>query len=113
MRLRIAVLAMTAAAVVARADWPQFRGNPLLTGVATQPIPANLKLLWTYQSGDSIESSAAIADGAVYVGNQAGELHAVNLSDGKLRWKYKTKEAIAESSPAVANGIVVVGDLAG
>lgn len=112
MRLRIALIAITAA-VAARADWPQFRGNPSLTGVATQPVPQNLKLLWTYQAGDSIESSAAVADGVVYVGNQAGELHAVNLSDGKLRWKYKTKEAIAESSPAVANGIVVVGDLAG
>ena len=58
MRLRIALLVL--GSVAARAEWPQFRGNPLLTGVATQPIPQNLKLLWTYQAGDSIESSAAI-----------------------------------------------------
>ena len=47
--------------------WPQFRGNPQLTGVAASTLPATLKLLWTYEAGDSIESSAAIVDGAVYV----------------------------------------------
>ena len=45
-------------------------------------MPATLKLLWTYDAGDAIESSAAIADGVVYVGSQTGELHAVNLADG-------------------------------
>ena len=42
-----------------------------------------LRVLWTYDAGDVIESSAAIADGVVYVGAQPGELHAVNLADGK------------------------------
>ena len=40
-------------------------------------------MLWTYEAGDAIESSAAIVDGVVYVGSQTGELHAVNLADGK------------------------------
>ena len=40
-------------------EWPQFRGNPQLTGVAAGALAANLKLLWTYEAGDSIESSAA------------------------------------------------------
>ena len=111
MRLRISLVLALASALFA--DWPQFRGNALLTGVATQPVPQRLKLLWTYESGDSIESSPAVVDGVVYFGNQAGELHAVNLSDGKVRWKYKAKEAIAESSPTVAQGIVVIGDLSG
>ena len=52
-------------------------------------MPAALKVLWTYEAGDAIESSAAIVDGVVYVGSQTGELHAVNLADGKLKWKYK------------------------
>src|SRR5215470_17250768 len=101
-------LAVAALPAISFADWPQFRGGPLLTGVAPQPVPQNLKLLWTYAAGDSVESSAAIVEGVAYFGTQAGELHAVNVSDGKARWKFKTKEAIGESSPTVSNGIVIV-----
>ena len=53
--------------------WPQFRGNPQLTGVAGSTVPREPKLLWTYDAGESIDSSAAIADGTVYVGTHAGE----------------------------------------
>ena len=44
----------------------------------------------------------------------AGELHAVNLADGKMKWKYKASaDGIGESSPAVAGGLVYIGDLGG
>ena len=94
-------------------DWPQFRGNPQLTGVATGSVPANLKLLWTYDAGESIESSAAISGGTVYVGSQSKDLLAIDLATGKLRWKYRATDSIGESSPAVDEGIVYVGDLGG
>ena len=64
-------------------------GSSPLLGTTDATLPPTLKLLWTYDAGDAIESSAAIADGVVYVGSQTGELHAVNLSDGSLKWKYK------------------------
>ncbi len=84
------------------------------TGHSDAKLPRQLKVLWTYEAGDAIESSAAIADGVVYVGSQTGELHAVNLADGKAKWKYKASaDGIGESSPAVAGGLVYIGDLAG
>src|SRR5205814_294666 len=46
--------------LVAADEWPQFRGNPALTGVASGTVPSTLKLLWTYEAGEPIESSAAI-----------------------------------------------------
>jgi len=58
----------------AAGNWPQFRGNPRLTGVATTAPLDSLKLLWSYETGDSIDSSAAIADGVVYVGVGNGDL---------------------------------------
>src|ERR1019366_7832432 len=71
-------LCLVAAALLSAApaadDWPQFRGNPQLTGVAAGPVPAMLKLLWTYDAGEAIESSAAIAGGTVYVGAQSKDL---------------------------------------
>src|SRR5215210_3508361 len=94
-------------------SWPQFRANYNLTGVSPSTVPDTLKLLWTYEAGESIESSAAIADGTAYVGSGTGDLHAVDLWTGKGKWKYKTKEAILESSPAVGGGMVFVGDSGG
>ena len=82
--------APTTVSLAAPADrWNQFRGSPQLTGVSDATLPDALKVLWTYEAGDAIESSAAVVDGVVYVGSVTGELHAVNLSDGTLRWKYK------------------------
>ncbi len=94
-------------------SWPQFRANHTLTGVSPSTVPDNLKLLWTYDAKESIESSAAIADGTVYVGASTGDLLAVDLWSGKLKWAYKTKDMILESSPAVGGGMVFVGDQAG
>jgi outer membrane protein assembly factor BamB len=70
-------------------------------------------VLWTYEAGDAIESSAAIANGTVYVGVGSGEVVALDFQTGKLKWKYKAAEAIGESSPAVSNGVVYIGDLMG
>ena len=70
-------------------------------------------MLWTHQLGDIIESSAAIANGIVYVGGGDGDLVALDLASGKLRWKYTTGNLIGESSPAVGTDLVYIGDLAG
>ncbi len=94
-------------------SWPQFRGNPLLSGYSGSGVAGNLRHLWTADAGESVESSAAIAGGAVFVGTQRGELVSVNLSDGRERWRYNAGNAIGESSPAVARGVVYVGDLSG
>src|SRR6185295_16792461 len=97
----------------AASEWPQFRGNPRLTGVAPSEVPATLSLKWTYQGGESFESSPAIADGVVYAGAGNGDLLAIDLASGKLRWKYATGNMIGESSPAVGGGFVYIGDLGG
>ena len=94
-------------------SWPQFRGNPALTGYSRSGLAERLKVQWTYEAGESIESSAAIAGGTVYVGSQKGELVAVDLGTGRERWKYAAKGPIGESSPAVSGGTVYVGDLSG
>ena len=95
-----------------QSSWPQFRANPPLTGVASSTLAPALKVMWTFDAKEAIESSAAIADGAVYVGSAAGELIALDFQTGAVRWRYKTGE-IGESSPAVSNGVVFIGDLTG
>ena len=94
-------------------DWTQFRGNPALTGVAATIPPNDLELLWSYETGDVIDSSAAVADGVVYVGVGNGDLLALDLETGELEWTYSTGSFIVESSPAIGPDTVYVGDLDG
>ena len=119
MRLLITLLLVVCFAIVAMAqdtpadNWAQFRGNQQLTGVSQSKVPDSLKQLWTYDAGDSIESSAAIVGGTVFVGSQKGELVALSLDKGSVYWKFDTGSPIGESSPAYGNGVVYIGDLGG
>ncbi len=109
----LALTAVGHAQTPASNSWPQFRGNQRLTGVATSTPPASLSLLWKFEIGESIDSSAAIVDDVVYVGAGTGDLVALDLATGKLRWKYQAGNPIGESSPAVARDTVFVGDTDG
>ena len=107
-------LAVSTAAQEAPGDnWSQFRGNYSLTGVSQSNVPGSLKQLWTWEAGESIESSAAIVGGTVFVGSQKGELVALSLDNGSVYWKFSTGNPIGESSPAYGGGVVYVGDLGG
>src|SRR5258708_30116041 len=106
------VVSAPSAVQLAASGWPQFRGNPRLTGIGSE-VPANLSLKWTYEGGESFESSPVIADSVVYAGAGNGDLLAIDLETGKLRWKYSTGSLIGESSPAVGGGLVYIGDLSG
>jgi glucose dehydrogenase len=80
--------------VVAKAGRPRTTGRSFaaitqLTGVSQSNVPASLKQLWTYEAGDSIESSAAIVGGTVFVGSQKGELVALSLENGSVYWKFR------------------------
>ena len=82
---------------------------------ASRPRPSRQRPSWRGPGKAARPSThrAAIVDGVVYVGTATGELIALGLADGTLRWRYKAGEAIGESSPAVAGGRVFIGDLDG
>lgn len=94
-------------------NWSQFRGNQSLTGVSQSTVANDLKLLWTYEAGESIESSAAIVGRTVFVGSQKGELVSLSLDNGSVYWKFSTGGPIGESSPAYSSGVVYIGNLDG
>lgn len=93
-------------------NWPIFRGNRAFTGVSTTTIPDEPVLVWTFKTKDSVFSSAAIADGVVYVGSMDEHLYAVQLSDGKEIWKFKAADSI-EAPVFVHNKVVYVSDMSG
>lgn len=114
-------------------DWPQFRRDPALTGAAPEGPGASLDLRWTVPLGFSVEGSPAIAGGFVYATALPGLLVKLDLEDGAERWRYRPgaspdaperqesagtpadfeDDRFGESSPAVAGGLVFVGDLLG
>ena len=90
-------------------NWVSFRSNPQLTGVADSELPDNPQLLWTFQAGDMIESTAAVVDGTVYIGALDGILYAIDAETGEKRWTYQTNSSI-KASPAINDGVVYFGD---
>jgi outer membrane protein assembly factor BamB len=90
-------------------NWPMFRGNPQLTGVANGALSESLELLWKFHAGDVVTSSAAIVDGVVYIGSDPGILYALDLDRGQVRWKFDSKAAIG-SSPTVDGDLVFFGN---
>jgi len=95
-------------------DWAQFRFAPCHTGfnpyelVLSPDTVGSLDLRWSYQTGDMVNSSPAVANGVVYVGSDDGNLYALRASTGEVIWKYASGEPV-DSSPAVANGVVYMG----
>lgn len=92
-------------------DWRVFRGNTAQTGVSALALPDKLEVLWKFSTKDSIEGAAAIADGVVYIGSFDEYLYALDLADGKEKWKYKAGPL--KASPAVRDGVVCVGNVDG
>jgi outer membrane protein assembly factor BamB len=71
-----------------------------------------LSLLWSFATGEPVDSSPAVANGVVYVGSNDKNVYALNASTGAKLWSYTTGGAVS-SSPAVANGVVYVGSFNG
>ena len=62
---------------------------------------------WHVDAGARVRSSARICDELLYFGSDDGVVHALDLG-GKVKWRFVTKRGVI-SSPAVAEGLVVVG----
>lgn len=105
----LALLLLLSIANATLGNWASFRGNPQLTGVANSLLPDNPQLLWTFQAGDMIESTAAIVDRTVYIGALDGILYAIDARTGEKRWTYQANSSI-KASPAIHDGVVYFGD---
>ena len=90
--------------------WPMFHQDPLHTGASPVNGPQTSNVKWTYTMGGQTHySSPAIAwDGTLYVGNDDGNVYAIN-PDGSFKWAYPTGDCV-RSSPAIgSDGTVYVG----
>ena len=108
--IALASALVASASSIALADWPTFRGDAARTGIAHEAVPDALRIAWSRQLGESVDSSPAVANGRVYVGADNGFLYCLDADDGSELWRAATGGAIV-SSPALGEGIVYVGSV--
>ena len=106
----IAVLMVTPA----RGEWRQFHAGPARLGISgdRRLAPSNidrLRVRWSRSTGKSAEginSSAAVANGRVFVGSDDGRLYAFGVGGARL-WSKRVGGHV-RSSPAVSDGVVYI-----
>ena len=98
-------------------EWPSYRGDMQMAGVASGWIPDQWELAWEHRTGGSISSSAVVAGGVVYIGSGDGHLYALALDSGQVKWKTLLGKAddLPEvvAPPLVLAGRVLVGNSEG
>ena len=102
------LLILFAPRLLRAADWPMFRGDPSLSGLASGSLSNSLTKLWEFKTGAAVKSSAAIVAGTVFIGSLDDHLYALDLKTGEKLWKFKAQGGI-ESSPLVLDGCVYFG----
>jgi len=65
--------------------------------------------VWSYQTGDRVNTSAAYAKGRVFIANDSGTLYALNARTGKLAWRASQATEFFYAAPAAAYGRVFIG----
>ncbi len=93
-------------------NWPIFRGDPSLSGMADGAIPERPALLWTFATGSWIIGSPVLGAGRVFIGSTDGKIYSLDLSDGQKVWEFDTGDDI-EASPLILQDAVFVGNLSG
>ena len=91
--------------------WPSFRGGQQLQGVTADRLPAQPRLLWTFQAEDDIKASPVVCNGILVVGSVNGCLYGVNM-EGKQLWSLQTENAI-EAPALIFEATVFVGNMDG
>jgi outer membrane protein assembly factor BamB len=85
--------------------WTQFRLNQANNAV----VDGSLRAFWRVETGGAFSSSPAVAGHTLYIGNNAGELYAVDVMDGRVEWTRRVQNPIM-SAPIVAHGVVIVAE---
>lgn len=73
------------------------------------------ELVWKFEAGSHVHTTAAIDQESVYFGSFNGYVYALNLMDGSLRWKFKTvghqyfPKGEVQGSPVIIGNQVIIG----
>ena len=94
------VLAALAVAPLMAQDWPMFGQNLSNTASTSGTDISNktvYKLMpkWAFTTAGDVSARAAVVNGVAYFPDWAGNLYAVNTSNGKLVWSHQFSDYYA------------------
>lgn len=114
MKLFPCVLMLLFAAYPASAqEAVMFRGDLQHSGVYNAPgLQKFEQVKWKFQTHGRVISSAAIANGTIFVGSTDQNLYAIDLETGNQKWNFATEGPVV-SSPAVSDRTVYFGSYDG
>jgi outer membrane protein assembly factor BamB len=111
---RLAVLTVTTISFVAltgttapgpAGNWLAFRMAPSNNAVVDGPLRAR----WTLVSGAPISDSPTLRGSTLYIGNNRGNLDAIDVRSGRLVWTRHLSNALM-SAPLLYDDLVIVGE---
>jgi len=106
--LLMMVLSQFAGAVLAYESWPEYRANDQNTGMAPNTAPRTNLPVWVVNLAGPTDSSPAVGDGKVFIGDSNGTVWAFNAEKGTKVWSFKTNGSI-ESSPTYIDDRIYIG----
>jgi eukaryotic-like serine/threonine-protein kinase len=101
-------VATETSAPLALSDWPITRGGPQLQGRVAASLFRSPVVEWTHELGNPAVAEAAVAEGAIVIGDVMGNIHCIDLATRKSRWSFETGDTI-QAAPAISKGRVFVG----
>jgi outer membrane protein assembly factor BamB len=97
-----------------RAGPPAVAGDLVLHSSGSSPAAAVVarrvedgREVWRYFSGAPALGGITVEEDRAYIGDRAGEVVALDVRTGEEEWSFRT-EGRVETTPAVADGVVVV-----
>jgi outer membrane protein assembly factor BamB len=93
-------------------SWPMVGGTPDRAGLPGTALKPPLQPAWKVDMGGPVLCGAALGDGKVFVGSDAGKLAALEAGSGKRIWEFPTGAPV-RCSPAVVGGVVYGGSDSG
>ncbi|UCG16400.1 MAG: PQQ-binding-like beta-propeller repeat protein [Phycisphaerales bacterium] len=94
---------------------PAWSGDTLVVGSGDGKVYAldkHGKQQWAFDAGSPVYGWPLIdpaARGTVFIGDNSGHMHALNLTDGKPRWTFRRADYGIESKPALWKDMLVFG----
>ena len=107
--LVLAIVAMALLATPALAsDWPMAHGDQQHTSYSADALAPPLALAWSRAVGPGVTASPLIVNGTLYYSNATGNTFcAARLDTGRTLWSFQAGGPM-ESTPAYANGSIVL-----
>lgn len=93
---------------IATGDWPIYRGDAGMMGVADGGLPDAIRVRWRFQTEFGTYSSPVIADGRVFFGSVDANVYCVSADTGRKIWSFAADEQV-QAPPLYHEGRIYVG----